>query len=144
MTPEEMAGRLDGCEYRAEVTAELRDLARENGLVIVYGASDDLIEFRGAIDDELGCYSALNNHPSTYLVDAYGLVQRDGDMTDEEIAEYVLRRAGASTITAHWDRLGYAWTYEIGIHHAAFDVLEDGERYCRGIVFRLDDAGVTP
>ena len=51
MTPEEMAGRLDGCEYRAEVTAELRDLARENGLVIVYGASDDLIEFRGARDE---------------------------------------------------------------------------------------------
>lgn len=32
------------------------ETAKENGFVIVYGCSDDLMEFEGAIQDEGGCF----------------------------------------------------------------------------------------
>ena len=51
----EFANRLSGREYMSEISAEEEREAREKGLVIVFGYSDDCIEFRGAIDDELGC-----------------------------------------------------------------------------------------
>ena len=36
--------------------AEEERLAKENGLVVVFGYSDDNIELRGAINNEAGCF----------------------------------------------------------------------------------------
>ena len=36
-----------------------------------------------------------------------------------------------------------AWTYMTDIPHATFDVMDDGELYCRGIVFALADLTAT-
>ena len=33
----------------------------------------------------------------------------------------------------------YAWIYRTEIPHACFDILENGEKYCKGIVFSLND-----
>jgi hypothetical protein len=38
-----------------------------------------------------------------------------------------------------WGKDDTSWSYETDIPHATFDVLEDGEVYCRGIVFALAD-----
>ena len=51
----EFAASLDGIEYldeRPEAWAQ----AEKNGYVVVFGYSDDGVEFRGAISDELGAY----------------------------------------------------------------------------------------
>ena len=56
LTAEAFAKMIDGCSYGKELTKEQRQLAKENGLVVVYGASDDLMEFDGAIYDEMDCY----------------------------------------------------------------------------------------
>ena len=56
MNAESLSKKLNGCEYRDEVSTEVANEAKECGLVIVFGASDDLIEFRGAIYDEVGAY----------------------------------------------------------------------------------------
>ena len=46
-----------------DVTAETeKQIAKDSGLVIVYGASDDLMEFEGAIEDEIGCYDGDTIH----------------------------------------------------------------------------------
>ena len=42
--------------YSEKRREQQRQEAKENGLVIVYGASDDLMEFDGAIYDEGGCF----------------------------------------------------------------------------------------
>ena len=34
-----------------------------------------------------------------------------------------------------------SWSYLTDIPHKTFDIMEDGEIYCRGIVFSLDDLG---
>lgn len=137
MKKEELAAMLNGREYRNEITREEAAEAKAAGLVVVYGASDDLMEFEGAIRDELGCYDG-----GTAFVDKKGLLDRgqidDGD--DEAIADFVTRKKTARTIEALWAKEpGYSWTYKTDIPHQTFEIVEDGEPYCRGIVFALAD-----
>lgn len=49
---------------------------------------------------------------------------------------------GCRVIEAVWcpDEPDCSWAYKTDIPHVTFDVVEDGELYCRGIVFRLADA----
>jgi len=53
MTAAEFAEMLNGREYGNELTRNEEAMAKEYGLVVAYGASDDLMEFGGAICDEL-------------------------------------------------------------------------------------------
>lgn len=46
--------------------------------------------------------------------------------------------AGAK-VKINWCKDGYSWTYDTDIPHECFDVYEDGEKYCRGIVFSISD-----
>lgn len=133
------AARITGRAYGEELTRDEIAHAKAAGLVVVYGASDDLMEFEGAIHDEVSCYGG-----GTALVDREGLLDRDqiDDSDDEAIADYVSRKSGARQIEALWAKEdGYSWTYQTDIPHATFEIVEDGEPYCRGIVFALADVG---
>lgn len=135
-----LAAQLNGSEYPLRVSNELAEQAMAAGLVIVYGASDDLMEFQGAIGDEL---TAMGGR--IVLVDADGLLPDNADdlETDEERARYYYRKGKAKIIEALWAKEGdYSWTYRTAIPHETFEVVEDGGPYCRGIVFALADLGV--
>jgi hypothetical protein len=120
MTKEELAQALNGCEYRNEISKDLARDAKNAGLVVVFGASDDLIEFRGAIYDEVGAYDG-----GEALITSSGLL--------DECTR-------ARVIEAIWnDTEAPCWSYETDIPHATFDVMEDDEIHCRGIVFSLSD-----
>lgn len=124
MTQKELESNLDGIEYGNLVNfnsdaKEIFERAKENNLVVVFGASDDLMEFRGAIDDESDCY----NGGFTYL-DKNGITE-DSFRPDR--------------IDAIWCKNDVAWTYETEIPHETFKVMEDGEVYCIGIVFSIKD-----
>lgn len=56
MDKKELARLIDGREYGYEPFHDVRQTAKEAGLVIVSGASDDLMEFDGGIYDEGGCF----------------------------------------------------------------------------------------
>ena len=58
MTLKEFAERLDRTEYNGYpiFSKEVIETAKENGFVIVTGASDDLMEIEGIIEDEAGCF----------------------------------------------------------------------------------------
>lgn len=56
ITAAELAKRLDGRQYRGEVTKVDAAAAKAAGLVIVYGQSDDNCEMRGELHDEAGCF----------------------------------------------------------------------------------------
>jgi hypothetical protein len=58
LTKKELAEELDNRQaYLPKIGSKITDgeiaLAKENNLVVVYGYSDDLVEFRGAIRDEV-------------------------------------------------------------------------------------------
>lgn len=134
MNAKELAAKLDGMQYPLRIPRELAKAAKEHGLVIVYGASDDLMEFAGAIDEEIGA----NDGTTAYITPA-GLLQNDCGNSD--CPHFEKLQEAAATIEALWCKEGeYSFTYRTGIPHETFEVLEDGEPpYCRGIVFALAD-----
>lgn len=134
MELKEFAESISGREYGyAPFTEEEIKTAEENGFVIVYGASDDLMEFEGAIRDEGSCYDG-----GKVFFNRNGVCQ---DSEDEK--NY------PNWIEALWcddsarDESGniITWTYRTDIPHETFMVYEDGESYCRGIVFNINEVG---
>lgn len=133
MNAKELAEKLNGCEIGNETTKEIESIAKENDLVIVFGASDDLMEFGGAIDEELGACDETK-----VKLNADGLLLTECDNDD---CPYFARLVAESTlfIEALWCNEDIDWTYKTNIQHETFDIMEDGEIYCRGIVFSLKD-----
>ncbi len=121
MTARQLAGRMNGRQYQNEITPEEEREAYCNRLVAVFGYSDDCVEFAGYIDDEVGAFEG-----TTVYVD------HDGVSKD---------RIGENAITAVWcdDNSVATWTFKTDIPHETFNVYEDGELFCEGIVFCMDD-----
>lgn len=148
LTAVELAARLNGREYGREITKEEGAEARAAGLVVVFGYSDDNVELRGAIDEEVGANDGvvLRVTPQGFLAQwPDGGFDREDDAADY----FAKKAAGFKEIEAVWcpkateaDTEPFAsWAYKTSIPHATFDVMEGGELFCRGIVFRLADAG---
>ena len=133
MNAKDIALALNGEEYPLSIGATFRAEAKASGLVIVYGASDDLMEFDGAVHDEIGAYEG-----ATAYLDSTGLLENDCD--NDECPHFEKLKVKAATIEALWDPgEGYSWKYQTAIPHETFEIVEDGEPYCRGIVFALAD-----
>lgn len=114
-----MAALLNGREYGSEITREEAVLAKASGLVVVFGYSDDNVELRGAISDEAGCYRGRTFYVRPDGIDTSG----DGEK-----------------LIAEWCKEPRAsWTYSTDVPHATFNIMENGELYCRGIVFAVAD-----
>ena len=129
MTVKEYAEMLNSREYGyPQFTKDEIQIAKENGFVIVYGASDDLMEFDGSLYEEAGCFDG----GKVYF--------------DKTGAIYELF-FGSNCIEAVWcdkertDSAGniITWTYKTDIPHETFMIYEDGEPYCEAIVFSIDD-----
>lgn len=139
MTAQELAQQLTGMEYPVRIPSTVAKEAKAAGLVIVYGASDDLMEFEGAITDEFGAYEG-----TTVRVDGEGLIPDYDNLEKDDkdaLRDYFSREDGGVEIEALWcEEDGYSWTYKTSLPHSTFEVVEDGEPYCRGIVFALADA----
>lgn len=134
-TAESIALMLTGREFPLDIPKDILAKAKAAGMVIVYGHSDDLMEFAGAIDDEIGVEGGGAAH-----LDRKGVLVRDQCESDEEIADHMIRKRTSRKIEALWCAEGdYSWTYATDLPHSTFDVVEDGTPYCRGIVFALAD-----
>lgn len=143
MTREDAAAVLNGSEYGNEGSRETFAQMKGAGLVAVFGASDDLIEFRGALYDEIGAYDGTSLRiDGEGIVPTFDAVSDTGD--EDQVGDYFRRKHGAASIDALWAaEAGYSWTFRTSIPHATFEVVEDGEPYCRGIVFALVDAAAV-
>lgn len=141
LTPRELSEELNGREIGDEITTQEAKAVKAAGLVVVYGASDDLIEFEGAISDEYGA-----SEGSIFKIDAGGVFPDfDGGSVDHDDIDimrdwFARERTPKGEITARWSNGEASWVYETSIPHATFDIFEDGDLYCRGIVFALTDA----
>lgn len=122
VTAEEVAAQLNESEYPVRVPVSLSRLAKAAGIVIVFGASDDLMEFEGAIYDEFGC-----NDGGTAMVSENGLMP-DFDSIDKDdkdaLRSYFASEGKGKAIEAVWAEGEYSWTYKTDIPHATFEVVE--------------------
>ena len=122
MNAKELAEKLDGREIGAEITTDEAEQAKAKGLAVVFGASDDLMEFHGAVDDEVG------------------IVQTPDCSLGADCKYFKASLKGVKEIKAVWCGDGKApWSYETEIPHEEFNIFEDGELYCTGIVFSMED-----
>lgn len=143
-TIESFAARLNGRDYRKEISKSEEAEAKHLGFLVAYGASDDLLCFSGVVDDEVGAWDGavtkINRTPS-------GLAP---DMHPEEIDTKRMLANGwrppevAVSVTAEWspaDLPGTSWRITADKPFAPFNVMEDGEVYCVGAVIALTRAG---
>ncbi len=129
MELKEFAEMLNGKEYGyPQFKPEEIQIAKENGFVIVYGASDDLMEFDGAIYDEAGCFDG-----GEVWFNREGVVDTPTIPKDRCIetlwCDDCARDERGGIIT---------WTYKTDIPHETFMIYDEGESYCRGIVFDVN------
>lgn len=138
MNTKDLASLLDGRECGKEITKEEEAQAKESGLVVVFGYSDDGVSLCGAIHEEVGAWEGI-----TFRVCADGLLPefRNVPSDEDETEAYFKRKlAGFKEITAIWSPdETTSWAYSTEIPHEVFNVMEDGEVYCRGIVFAIAD-----
>lgn len=138
LTKEELASLLNGRQYGDEISSAECYKAKQSGLVVVYGASDDLMEFAGAIDEEVGAYEG-----TTVLIDEEGVIERpesddwDDDRNEGKFYTYLTRKTRGQKITSIWNEGGYSWQYKTKIPHSTFEIMDDEDKYCKGIVFYL-------
>jgi hypothetical protein len=153
LTKELFAEKLSGRQYNDEITREEVELAEENNLVVIFGASDDLIELNGAISDEFDLGDSI-------FITKNGILQREDDKICpyfEKIRDEMIKNKTAVEIKAHWDgenvdseyfkSIGeptWCYTFDTSIISAAtFDIFDNQEYYCRGIIIDLDDLKET-
>ena len=106
---------------------------------MVYGYSDDNVEFCGAINDEVGSYDG-----GTVYLTKNGILEGPACSCAEdcECPYFTKEREKAKTIKAVWhDEGGPCWTFETDIPHETFAIMEDGEPWCIGIVFSMENLG---
>lgn len=122
-----LAAQLTGREIGNELEPFEEKAAKDNGLVVVFGYSDDNVEFRGAIYEEVGAYGG-----ATVEFTKAGIF-RDEDDDD------VLEKYGTAVLFNKVVAAYSPWTFTTEIPHETFDIMEDGELFCRGIVFSIND-----
>lgn len=137
---------LNGRQYRSELSREEERQAFQDGMLIVFGASDDLLEFRGVFHDELGAYNGTKAE-----IDCKGSkpVWKHGDEKGFDEAKEFFAREGlrSFTVVAEWDVGDFSWIVSIDVANSHGDgpnccpflIKEDDEQYCRGLV--IDFAG---
>ncbi len=90
--------------------------------MILYGYSDDLLEFEGFITDEVGAYEGISHDDldNEYPVEIYDLMKK-------------------YEISLNWcpdDEKSWAFSVKDGTYYEKFNIIEDGEVFCEGIVIQ--------
>jgi len=134
MTKEELASMLNGRAYREEITREEERIAGDNGLVVMFGYSDDNVELCGAINEEVSAWEG------TTIPFLNGKILKS-ECKDENCPYFkeLAKSPNIKKVEALWGKEGeYSWTFKTDIPHATFEILEDNEKFCRGIVFDIN------
>lgn len=137
---QKFAQALNGREYRCELYPQEERKAKENGIVIVFGQSDDLMIAAGIICEEYGAvdkdvYYIIKTKKGSYDFREAEDLSEDTDLNS--LPKITIRRGTGK----EQDELGeFYWYYQTDIPHATFDIKDGGENFCRGIVFHIDDA----
>ena len=133
---ERWAKLLHGFEYPAREIQEFQQEIAKDGVIAIYGLSDDLLEFVGVINDERGAWKGF-----------FGRLTKDLTVISE--IEYLNSKLWNAEnlpfIRAIWnpkdlqDNIYSSWKIETDLPHKEFQILEDGELFCIGIVIDIED-----
>lgn len=113
---------VNGMEYRSKINPEAVTLAKDNGIVILYGQSDDLMELEGAIDDEVYAYDGLNH-------------EDDFDLGNFPEEVYTLMKDHKLELVWCPDE-EKSWAFKVSPDSTfeRFNIMEDGGVFSEGII----------
>lgn len=139
MTKELLACALTGRQLYEEITPEEEAQAKESGLVVIFGASDDLCELRGAINDELD--------PGEFVICGCKLLPEVQGEDIEALRRHgvfdtvIANRSAGTHVTPCWcdPDSEWNWSYKTAAPHCTFEVLDGTDKYCLGIIMDLKD-----
>jgi len=156
MTKEEFAALLNGRQIGDEIGIHESELAKENNLIVIFGASDDLIEFRGVLHDEI-----YADDGTDFIIAVPGQELETGEYWNDmpayvkatEIMPVAINTEDPRSnipekISATWcpkdqDIDQCSWYIKTDLPHSSFLIKQDEDIYCRGIVINVSDLTVT-
>jgi hypothetical protein len=147
MTRTELAMKLTGRKYGDEMTDEEEQLAKDNGLIVIFGQSDDLIEFRGVIYDEISAWDGTDfiiATPGTKIpVDEDEETYRKAKAL-EPISISEDSSTNKNRFKAEWcpSDEDCSWRITTDLPNTTFQIMnEDDENhvYCYGVVIEVKD-----
>ena len=121
MTKEDLAELLSGRHRNEEITSWEEKVAHDNGLVVMFGASDDLVICKGVIDDEISAYDGCHFKFSKHL----------------EIKTGDKHEGHRRSVEAMWGYNDCPWSFKTEIPHSTFNILNDDELFCVGIIINV-------
>jgi hypothetical protein len=140
------ASKLNGRQYRNEITAEEELEAKEKGFLVVFGASDDLMEVRGVVGDEFNVY-CTDSTLLFYFYEKESVIRYTSNMSDRpeyETVLEILQDFNVPLLKIKVEKYAsrfkegteneFAWNYSTEANYATFDIFDDGENYCKGLV----------
>ena len=138
----EITKKLDNVELE-NLDAVILELVKEhNDIIIVHGASDDLIEIRGTVDDELNCYEYAGDivfYEDSVFMDRdmeSNRYDKDNNYSIEDL--YNMER---SKIKIKLDNKTVCGNFRLStdIPHAKYQCLDGGDFYTDIIVLQYAD-----
>ena len=133
-----LAGLLDGLQTPIVLSPDLIQRAKTAGLVILFSNGDGVMEFEGAIQDEVEGYNGFN-----VFIDAAGLVPEFNSIDRDDknaLRQYFQRETYARSLHLLNDvEISGAWTCKTDIPHEVFNIFAGDALVFRGIVFALAD-----
>lgn len=125
------ANKLNGRQYGNEITEE--EVGQLGNVVVVFGYSDDtMIVAVSSVFEDVPCFEG-----GSALFQIDGLVENKCDC--EDCPYYDDIKEAAYEVKAVSDQAGYSWVYKTDIPHETFEIFDNNRKYCRGIVFSLDE-----
>lgn len=155
-TIDDLANLLDGNEYgdelRNEYNLNVEEICAKNNWVVVFAYSDDNLELRGVIDDELGSWEGITikliKSGDFYLVDEYEETYQKAKNTmfipieDSELEELKKDNyKGTCVIEGLWcpENSDASWQFNCsGAPSVRFNIMDDDELYAECLVIDLN------
>jgi hypothetical protein len=148
LNEQEVVKLLNGRDCENLITDSEIEILKNNNLVIVYGENDNLIKFKGVFNDEQEYYNIFQKQYIT--VNPKGIYKGICSHKDCEHYEFFsnfycenCEFAGDDSknfvITVLYGATYFAWLILTHIQHSSFDILKNDKKFCKGIVFNLDN-----
>lgn len=135
MTVKDVALMLDGREYGSEVSPAEKIEFKKAGIVVMYGYSDDCIEFEGAVNTEIGIWFTeriplLNGVPFEVPCATVEFETHRCPLLKEvaKRLKYIKARFGIN-----------GWEFDADFPCKKFTVVEEGDACGVGLVYALAD-----
>lgn len=158
-TIQDLAILLNGNEYgdelKNDIDLDVEKFAKNKNWLIVFPCSDDLLEFRGIIDDELdaydGVFAKFVKQGDFYLEDIDDYGERDAKYLKASYDTFVetnieekdeLLKKGSLYVESIWEPEGkdLVWGIESNAkHYATFTITEDDNDWATGLIIDMNE-----